>query len=220
MKHLFVAAALLFTAPALRAQDLSSALTSTITAFDTTWTDQGAKAALGNRLELIAKKWPDQWITHYYVAYAKTQLSYFEKEATKRDAILDVCEDYLATAVKLLGKETDETQVMHAQIASARLSIDPQNRWQKYGKHFDAALEAAKEINPENPRIYLLRGQSKFYTPKMFGGGKKAARPYFERTLELFQKNPPAEPATAPAWGQMSAQWFMKQIEGKEEEEE
>ena len=219
MKHLFLSAALLLTAPAIYAQDLSSALNTTVSAFDTTWSDQSAKTALGNRLELIAKKWPGEWITSYYAAYAKSILSYNEKDAAKRDGVLDVAEDYLATAVKLLGKETDETQVLHAQLASARMAIDPQGRWQKYGKVFDAALDAAKELNADNPRIYLLRGQSKYFTPKMFGGGKKAAKPYFEKTLSLFEKNPPAAPATEPAWGILTAQWFMKQIEGKEEEE-
>ncbi len=218
MKHFLLAAALLTTAPAI-AQDMSAALTPTITAFDTTWSDQSAKAALGNRLELIAKKWPDQWITAYYSAYAKTQLSYGEKDAAKRDAMLDAAEENLATATKLLGKETDETQVMHAQIASARMAVDPQGRWQKYGKPFDAALDAAKEMNADNPRIYILRGQSKFYTPKMFGGGKKAAKPFFEKAEALFAKNPPADPATAPAWGQLTTGWFMKQINGDKSEE-
>ena len=49
-------------------------------------------------------------------------------------------------------------------------------------------LEKAKELNPDNPRIYLQRGISKFYTPKMFGGGKKAAAPYFEKAQGLFAK--------------------------------
>src|SRR4028118_1820125 len=110
MKRFLLAAALLATAPAI-AQDLSAALTPTITAFDTTWNDPAAKTALGNRLELIAKKWPDQWITSYYAAYSKAQLSYNEKEAARKDALLDAGEEHLATTVKLLGKETDETHV-------------------------------------------------------------------------------------------------------------
>lgn len=217
MKHFLLATALLLSAPALRAQDLSAALTPAITAFDTTW-DQSAKTALGNRLELIAKKWPNEWIAAYYAAYSKTQLSYNAKDAAAKDALIDAGEEHLANTVKLLGKETDETHVLRAQFANARMGVDPQNRWQKYGKIFDAELDAAKAMNADNPRIYLLRGISKYYTPKMFGGGKKAAKPFFEKTLELFAKNPPAAPATAPAWGMMTAQWFMGQIEGKEEE--
>lgn len=217
MKRILLAAAILLATPALRAQDLSAALTPTIAAFDTTW-DQSAKIALGNRLELIAKKWPTEWIAAYYVAYSKAQLSYNAKDAATKDALIDAGEEHLANTVKLLGKETDETHVLRAQFANARMGVDPQNRWQKYGKVFDAELEAAKAMNADNPRIYLLRGISKFYTPKMFGGGRKPAKPYFEKVMELFTKNPPAPPATAPAWGLQTAQWFMKQIEGKEEE--
>lgn len=216
MKRLLLAAALLLAAPALRAQDLTAALAPTITAFDTTW-EASAKTALGNRLELIAKKWPAEWIAAYYVAYAKTQLSYNAKDAATKDALIDAGEEHLANTVKLLGKETDETHVLRAQFANARMGVDPQGRWQKYGKIFDAELEAAKAMNPDNPRIYLLRGISKFYTPKMFGGGKKPAKPYFEKVIGLFAKNPAPPPATAPAWGLLTAEWFMKQIEGKEE---
>lgn len=218
MKRLILAVALLAAAPALRAQDLSAALTPTITAFDTTWNDPAAKTALGNRLELIAKKWPDQWIASYYVAYSKAQLSYGEKEAATKDAMLDAGEEHLATTVKLLGKETDETHVLRALLSNARIGVDPQSRWQKYGKQFDAELDAAKEMNADNPRIYLLRGISKFYTPKMFGGGKKAAKPYFEKTEQLFAKNPLPAASERPVWGLVTAKWFMKQIEGKEEE--
>lgn len=217
MKHLLLVAALLTTAPAI-AQDLSAALTPTITAFDTTWNDPAAKTALGNRLELIAKKWPDQWITSYYAAYSKAQLSYNEKEAAKKDAMLDAGEDHLATTVKLLGKETDETHVLRALLANARIGVDPQSRWQKWGKQFDAELDAAKELNADNPRIYLLRGMSKFYTPKMFGGGKKAARPYFEKSEALFAKNPATDMNT-PSWGRPMLGWFMTQInDGKSED--
>lgn len=219
MKHLLLAAALLTTAPALRAQDISAALTPTITAFDTTWTDPAAKTALGNRLELIAKKWPDQWITSYYAAYSKAQLSYNEKEAATKDAMLDAGEEHLAITVKLLGKETDETHVLRALLANARIGVDPQGRWQKYGKTFDAELDAAKEMNADNPRIYLLRGISKFYTPKMFGGGKKAAKPYFEKSESLFVKNPATDVSSTPAWGRPTVGWFMAQINGDKAED-
>lgn len=216
MKYIVLAAAFLTAAPAF-SQDLSAALTPTITAFDTTW-EQSAKTALGNRIELIAKKWPDQWITAYYAAYSKAQLSYGEKEVSKKDALLDAGEEHLAITVKLLGKETDETHVLRALLANARIGVDPQGRWQKYGKQFDAELDAAKGLNANNPRIYLLRGISKFYTPKMFGGGKKAAKPYFVKTEELFANNPPTGISEGPAWGLTTAKWFLAQIEGKEEE--
>jgi len=216
MKQILLAAAILFSAPALAQGDHKAALQSVFPVFDTTW-NHDAKAALGTKLELIARKWPAEWITHYYVAYSKAQLAYNEREITTIDALLDQGEEQLAEAVRLLGKETDETHVLRALLANARIGADAQNRWQKWGKVFDAELDKARELNPANPRIYVLRGITKFYTPKMFGGGKKVAKPYFEKAQTLFAEARPAN-ITEPSWGLRSTQWFLAQIEGKEEE--
>ncbi len=110
--------------------------------------------------------------SHYYVALSKTVLSYMEKDAAKRDAYLDEADKEKEDAVSILGKESDETYVLGAMIANARLAVDPMNRWQKYGQIFSADLESAKDLNPDNPRMYYLQGTSKYFTPKAYGGGK------------------------------------------------
>lgn len=218
MKNTFLLiAALLFGFAANAQADYNDILQKTFTQFDTTYVDQAAKVNAGNKLVLIAKKYADQWAPQYYAAYSRAQLSYFEKDEAKRDAYLDEADAYLADAIQLLGKETDETHVVSAILANARMAVKPRERYQKYGKIFDENLDAAKSLNPDNPRIYLERGISKFYTPKMFGGGKKAATPYFEKAKELFAK----ETKTAmnePHWGQITNNYFLEQIKGEEKE--
>lgn len=217
MKNILLAAALLLGAPAFAQKDAPSALTPTLAAFDTTW-DASAKTALGNKFDLIAKKWPGEWTTNYYAAYSKVQLSYNEPDPKRKDALLDEADTYAAEAGKLLGKETDELYVLHALIANARMGVDPQNRWQKYGKTFEDNLDKAKELNPNNPRIYLLRGIAKFYTPKMFGGGKKTALPYFEKAAPLFDREPKTDVAK-PYWGARTNGWFLNQAAGEDKDE-
>ena len=46
------------------------------------------------------------------------------------------------------------------------------NRYMQYGPIAEQALQKAIKLNPENPRIYLLQGQDKFYTPEQYGGSK------------------------------------------------
>lgn len=212
-KVLLITAAIVGTITAKAQQDFKPVLTSTFTAFDSTWSDQQAKADLGNKLVLIAKKWPNEWATNYYAAYSRVQLSYNDKlNAAKRDAYLDEADTYRDEALKLLGgKETDETYVLAAQIANARMSVDGRARWQKYGKIFDENLENAKKLNADNPRIYLLRGISKYFTPKMFGGGAKAAMPYFEKAEGLFAKES-KEDITKPYWGTGTNNYFMGMV--------
>lgn len=209
MKALFLAAALsLSLGASAQTADYAPVLNTTFITFDTTHTDVSAKESAGNKLVLIAKKYPDAWAPQYYAAYSRIQLSFTEKDEAKRDAYLDEADTYLADAIRLLGKKTDETHVMAAVIANARMAVKPQQRFQKYGKIFDDELEAAKAINAANPRIYLERGISKFYTPKMFGGGKKAAEPYFNKAKDLFAKESKGD-ILKPYWGEPTNNYFI-----------
>lgn len=198
--------------------DYKPVLKSTFDAFDTTFADMAAKQNLGNRLVLIAKKFNNEWAAQFYAAYGLVQLSYFEKDATKKDAMLDEAANYRDDAAHLLGKENSETEVLAAMIANSRIGVDPRNRWQKYGKQFSDHLDKAKEMNPDNPRIYLERGISKFYTPAMFGGGKKAALPFFEKAQGLYAKEDRSD-IEKPYWGQGTNEYFLKQAKSEEKEE-
>lgn len=204
---LLIAAAAFMYMHRAHGQDFKQVLQKTFTAFDTTQ-DARQKMEQSNKLGLIAKKWTDEWSAHYYNALSKASLSYMEKDEAKRDAYLDEAEKEQAEAVTLLGKENDETYVLAAMIANARMAVKPQARWQKYGKLFEENLAKAKEINAENPRIYYLQGTSKFFTPKMWGGGKKAAKPYFEKAQSLFEKENNGD-ITQPSWGKEATAYFL-----------
>lgn len=220
MKKTILAAAgsLIMAASANAQADYKTVLKTTFDSFDTTFADQSAKASGANKLVLIAKKYNDKWAPQFYAAYSRIQLSYMEQDATKHDALLDEAENYLSDAVHLLGKENSETEVLAATIANSRIGVDPRNRWQKYGKLFEDHLDKAKEMNPDNPRIYLQRGISKYYTPKMFGGGKKAAMPYFEKAQTLYAKEE-AGNIDQPYWGKSTLSYFLKMANGSDAEE-
>ena len=209
MKKLILMGAMTLSVMAAQAQDYKAVLLKTFTAFDTTMVPD-TKVEQSNKLSLIAKKWDGEWITHYYAALSKTIISYTEKSAEKRDAYLDEAEKEKEAAVSILKKENDETYVLAAMIANARMVIDGANRWMKYGKIFSDNLESAKAINPDNPRMYYLQGTSKFYTPKAFGGGKKAAQPYFEKAQGLFAKEK-GDDITKPYWGKMVNEYYVGQ---------
>lgn len=218
MKRIFVllAASALLNISAANAQDFKEMLTKTFTAFEST-RELTEKMEHSNKLGLISKKWSDEWAGHYYNAYSKAFLSYQEPNEAKRDAYLDEAETELEEAKTLLKKEDDEIYVLQAMIANARIAVKPQARWQKYGKAFEENLEKAKELDKNNPRIYHLQGISKFHTPKMFGGGKKAAMPYFEKASELFAKENNSD-ITRPYWGKGANDYFIQQATGEEKD--
>ncbi|MBN9483044.1 MAG: hypothetical protein BGO70_01515 [Bacteroidetes bacterium 43-93] len=215
-RYIIVTAIAAFAYLHCQAQDFKDVLQKTFTAYDTTQNVQ-KKIDASNKLTMIAKKYNEEWAPHFYNAYSKAVLSYMEQDEKKRDAYVDDAEKELDEAVGILGKDNDETYVMKALVANARLAVDGRNRWQKYGKIFNENLEKAKEINPDNPRIYYLLGISKFYMPKMFGGGKKAALPYFEKADGLFAKENDAD-ITKPYWGKIQNTWMLAQAKGEDKE--
>lgn len=196
----------------LFAQDFKKTLTETVTAFFQ-GKEASDKISQSNRLGLIAKKFNTEWSASYYAGLSKIMLNYDEKDAAKKDAYLDEAEDYLNTATSLADKndksQQSELYAITAMLANARLGVDPQKRWQKYGKIFESNLEKAKENNADNPRIYFLKATSVFFTPKMFGGGAKKSLEYFEKADGLFAKEA-KEDITKPFWGKEANDEFMK----------
>jgi hypothetical protein len=163
-----------------------------------------------NKFERIASVETKEWLPNYWAAYCLMMNSYIEKDADKKDLLLEKAEKMIANAEKLMPNN-DEIEVMKANIASARMAVDPQNRWQKYGTISGKSLKMAQKINPENPRAKLLEAQGIFFTPENFGGGKAKAKPLLEDAIQKFAKFKPNS-SIAPNWGEMTAKWMISQI--------
>ncbi|GAB3176520.1 hypothetical protein [Telluribacter humicola] len=172
--------------------------------------DMAAYQELANRFERIATAEPKEWLPRYHAAYCYTMLGVMGDDATQKEQRLDKAEAMLKEVETLDGQPDDEVEVLKAFVAQGRLAIDPMSRWQTYGAVFGEHLAAAKAANADNPRIYVLEGTSLFYTPEQFGGGKKVAKPLFEKALEKFAtfKSPGA---TYPQWGKGQAEWMAAQ---------
>jgi hypothetical protein len=183
-------------------------LSESFTGFDTA-TSANSRQIAGNRLGLIANKWAEQWAAQYYACYSTIVLSFFEKDETKKDAYLDESDKYIAKVKELKPGENDETYVMAALIANARIAVKPGSRWKQYGDIFNADIEKAKGLQPHNPRIYYLQGNSILHTPKMFGGGAKNALPYFEKADSLFQSEK-SDDIFKPFWGKKQNAEMLK----------
>lgn len=165
---------------------------------------------LANKMERIATTEKTEWLPNYWVAYCYLMDCYAENDGAKKDLLLDKADSFVATAEKLV-QNNDELEVLKANLASARMSVSPQDRWMKYGGLVETALKKASSINAENPRIALLAAQGLFYTPENFGGGKLKAKPLFEKAIEQFSKFKPAS-NIHPNWGLPTAQWMLSQV--------
>jgi hypothetical protein len=213
-KPLMLLLLLLTTSIVLFAQNekYMHAMTSSIEAFQKATSKEPSLAELteiANRFERIASAEPTEWLPRYYAAYTYSTLAYAGNDLTQKDLMADKAATLLKETIAIAG-ENSELMVLDAQIKQARLAADPMTRWQTYGPLFEASLAKAEALNKDNPRIYVLRGTTLMYTPEQFGGGKKAAKPLFEKALEKFATFKP-ESTLHPNWGERQASWMLAQ---------
>jgi tetratricopeptide (TPR) repeat protein len=62
------------------------------------------------------------------------------------------------------------------------------------------ASEAAEGLDKTNPRYYLMRGISTYYTPEAFGGGADKAITLLEKAFTLYDTRKEKD-ETYPDWG-------------------
>ena len=188
------------TVPSSVPQELKDILKESMADFDSA-KNMNEWISASNHLSLVAKKYSDQWAANYYACYTLTVLSYIEKDSKKKDEYLDEAEVFLNKAVEDFKTEYAELYILNAMFDNARLAVQPAMRYKKFGDLFKENIEKAKLLQPDNPRIYYLEGNSIYYTPKMFGGGAKNALPLFEKAETLFLSES-KDDIFKPSWGQ------------------
>jgi hypothetical protein len=174
--------------------------------------DDAELQALAARLERAAAAAPADWLPRYYQAYALIISVFQSKESgDAKDALLDRAEAALAQARQLHGDES-ELLTLQAYAYQARLGISPMLRSRKYSAMVDEATAQAQKLNPANPRAYLVAANNVYYTPKLFGGGAEAARPFYEAAKAKYAAAQPTG-SLAPSWGQGQVLGRLKQYE-------
>jgi hypothetical protein len=128
----------------------------------------------------------------------------------KTDPYADKAEKQLSKAEELM-KDNSEIFVVKKMIATLRMIGDPMNRFMTYGPQAAEALETAKKLDANNPRVYLLEGQDKYYTPEQYGGSKEEAKVLFEKSKQLFESFKPAS-SIHPDWGKGTVTYMLSQF--------
>ncbi|HEX2607295.1 MAG TPA: hypothetical protein VHK91_07950 [Flavisolibacter sp.] len=217
MKKIFLIASLALMSASLMAQSekYQKAMQEKVAAVDTTFTPDGLKA-LSNTFERIADAEKNQWLPYYYAALTQINSGYMmmvkggNDLAPVLDPVADKAEGLISKA-EALSSNNSEIYLVKKMIATLRMSADPMNRYMQYGPQAQQALETAKKLNPENPRVYLLEGQDKFYTPEQYGGSKTEAKKLFEEALKKYDSFKPAT-SIDPNWGRGTTNYFLGQI--------
>jgi len=211
MKHLIVFVVSIAATLMVRAQNEKyvSAMKNNIAQLDSTH-DVARLSELANNFERIADAEKTQWLPYYYASYCQVMNSIMETDKSKTDAIADKADQLIKKAEEINGGENSETCVIKSMIATAHMMVDPQARWMQYGQSSTLELTKAKTLDPTNPRPVMLEGQSKFYTPEQYGGGKPQAKELFTKALQLFDQFKPSS-ELHPTWGKGATNYFLSQ---------
>jgi len=202
----------LFAAP-VYSQTIEEALQQANTAFDSAKTYPQKMMAV-NQFKLIASKWQDNWAANFYAAFSIAVTSFQEPKKDNKDPMLDEADKYYSK-ISNMDSTNDEVNVLGALLAQARLSVNPMSRHVKYGEIVNKYLDKASSINPNNPRIYYLKANTFFYTPKLFGGGVDKAQPLYEKAESLFAND--SQDIMKPHWGKAVNESQLKLCKEKTE---
>ncbi|MGM0589479.1 MAG: hypothetical protein ACQETE_13745 [Bacteroidota bacterium] len=138
----------------------------------------------------------------YYQAYIHYRLAtLFEDEIKQeRDKLIEQAVDWLQVA--LSEENVKHKADMYALLSSCYgILIGGPFSAMSYGPKAQEAMNKAKQFGPANPRVYLLDGIGKMYTPAMFGGGLERAERLFQQSQMYFEQERDADPPMI-AWGQ------------------
>ncbi|MGZ3853721.1 MAG: hypothetical protein ACXVBJ_00585 [Flavisolibacter sp.] len=219
MKKLFLSFAIFLCTFAVFAQNekYTAAMKDKIAALDSS-RDITELKDLSASFERIGDAEKTQWLPYYYAALAQVNAGNFiyvanvsnPGELKNLDALADKA-DQMITKAEALEANNSEIFAVKKMISSLRMMVDPMNRFMTYGPKAQEALDQAKKLNPENPRIYLLEGQDKYFTPEQFGGSKTEAKKLFEEALKKYDSFKPASDLD-PNWGKNTTQYLLSQI--------
>jgi hypothetical protein len=157
--------------------------------------------ALANTFERIGDAEKTQWLPYYYAGLALTTAGWMDPKmdidanATRINTLCDKAE--------ALDKNS-EIYLIRNMSATQQMLVDPQTRYMTYGVKAKNDVEEAIKLNPDNPRIYYLQGESLLNTPSAFGGGKDKAKPLYEKAIALYKTDKPKP--LWPNWGQPQAE--------------
>lgn len=212
----FFIAGLLAISSFAQSDKYNSAMTGLVAAVDTT-RSYTELVSLANSFERIGNAEKTQWLPFYYAAMANINAAMtfamdgsFGDKSSDIDPLADKAEALLQKA-EALSKDNSEIYIIKKMIASGRMMGNVMARYQQYGPIATAALETAKKLNPENPRIYVLEGQDLYFTPEQFGGDKNEAKKKFELAIAKFGTYKIESPLH-PNWGLAQTQYFLSEI--------
>lgn len=172
-------------------------------------TDETKLIKVRGQFERILQLKKDIWLVNYYIALSDYGLSMTGMSSNKADVI----KKYTLSGIDVINKSIDENpEFADSYVLLENLNFNrwqyEQDKMQEIISATQSADDAAKKLDPNNPRLLLTNGISSYYTPEAFGGGAKVAIPKLEKSIEVF-KTRKEKKEIYPDWGYDLALGYM-----------
>lgn len=141
------------------------------------------------------------WLVHYYIGFTDMRLfhhSLSENDKEKAKLFIDNGIEHLEKAIEIKD-DFGEGYALLSSLLGNKIGLNP-ILGMTLGIKSGRMISRAFQLAPENPRVSLIAGQSHYYTPKMFGGGKEKAMEMLNKAVEFFQSFKSPSPLY-PSWG-------------------
>lgn len=149
------------------------------------------------------------WLVHYYIGFVDMRLFsyYFSRE--DKDKAKEFVDDGVLHLEKAIELKDDfaEGYALLSSLLGNKIALNPL-LGMTLGMKSGSLLNKAFDLAPENPRISLIAGQSAYYTPKMFGGGKEKALRHIQKAIGCYQTFK-VEKSIYPTWGYEEAYTYL-----------
>lgn len=169
------------------------------------------------KFEQIANVETENWLPLYYHALTYTMSTYRVSNDNKarKDELLDIAFSSI-TKIKLLAPNESEVFALEALFYTAKLSVNPMERGQKYSALSMATVQKALALNPNNVRAKQLLIANEFGIAQFFGSDtapicKKA------QALLLVWDDYKIESPIHPNWGKGYLEGLAKSCSKTEE---
>ena len=153
------------------------------------------------------------WLVHYYIGYMDMCIFHYHMSQEDKENAGKVIDDGIVHLEKALEIKDDfaDGYALLSSLLGNKIGLNPM-LGMSLGMKSGSLIQKAFELAPENPRVSLIAGQSAYYTPAMFGGGKDKAWVHLQKAIGYFETFKPEMPIL-PTWGHEEAYAYVGLIQ-------
>ncbi|ALR32100.1 hypothetical protein ATE47_16950 [Chryseobacterium sp. IHB B 17019] len=166
---------------------------------------------LANNFHRIAGKDENNWLPFYYAGLANIQKGRAlmrEGKMQDLDFIAGQAQKYIDAASHVAPTDNAEIHLLNKMAASLRMMVNPQQRYMTDGAKAAEEMKKAEKLDPNNPRVALIKAEDTYFTPEQYGGSKTKGMEQFKDALAKFNSYTPKS-ALEPNWGKSEAEYFV-----------